>query len=594
MKVNRIDENAERLRQTLVLVALLVALPVILAVVFVTVYRTVSAPVSPCAEEVVSNLAARLHGDVPALDLCELLTLRREMRQLGLDTESLDVRIWAESVTHPPVLISVPPPSMDDKWAWRLSDDGCHAVAVASKADAADRRMVGLYDLLADTWVWTNKFLWPDQHEEPHVINRTLVVRYAKNNAKFAMEVSPDGKIVSIDPLSGNSAFEIPKLPPTRANCPGRPVALKHNVFFVTDPSTWHLTGYADRPLPGLYPAGHDGRGGNLNVTRFSGNGRFKFRVDFYNQAVIIEDPMTQCVMQRFEKCWSPAQFMIEEVIVARDGNGLAVFAKPATVANAPLPPLDWRVAAIDVFNGTVKRSANAGMPKQLPKQSPTIAFSRDDRWVFAIANGTARKDVLVISANTTPAREVARVPLSRLIDLPDGHGIELAALEGGNHLLIQCGNDFWLLDLSVMRNYASQLERMAAADYALAHPEETEEEESGAVYDDDDYFGMWMASYKPAPPIAPIALHAEQLYQHQAWRYAVARFGTCMEYAAMDARAPRINPLVYARAAFLAGQPKLGKDICRSALLALSSDRTDYNRMVRYHLQAFYFAEAQ
>jgi len=600
MKMKNGDENMARMRQTLIRVVTLALIPVILAIAFVAVYRTFTVPPPPRQDAATVALTNRLHT-AATMNLHDLQALRRDARQAGYATEEIDVRIWAQSVNHPPVLISVPPPGMDDKWAWTLSADGAYAIATGSKTDAIDRRTVGLYDLKANAWAWTNKFLWPTQHEEPHVFNGMLLLRYVKNNAMFAMEVSPDGKIISIDPLP-NSTFTMPSPPHAIPECPGQPVALKHNVFFVTDPSTWHLTGYAHCRLPGLYPAGK----GSEN-TRFSGNGRLKFQIDKDNGAVTVEDSLTQNVLQRLN-LWAPAtNILVRDATATRDGGTLTL----SVGTTAPARELN---IAIDVIAEKAKASQNteAALPKPpqephkkmvlvregyvtaattntLVSSAPPCAFSRDDRWMYFYKPDA---NSLIIAVNTEPAREIARVAsLDKVLGLTGGDPIKkLTALEEGRYILLQSeSNNFWLLDLSVMRNYASQLDRMAAADYALANPEEKDEEEEIA---EDDYFGMWLASYKPAPPIAPIALHAEQLYQHQAWFYAVARFNTCMEYAAMDSRAPRINPLLFARAALLAQQPALAKNICRSAFQALSADRTGYNRMMRYHFQALYFSD--
>ena len=603
MKVKREDEHAERMRRTLILSLTLVLLPVLAAIAFVAVYRALTVPPPPRQDEATVALTNRL-AHVEMLSLHELQMLRREARQAGYDTEAVDVRIWAESVAHPPVLISVPPPSMDDTWAWTLSADGAYAIATGSKTDSIDRRMVGLYDLKTDAWVWTNKFVWPTQYGEPHVINRALVLRYAKNNAAFAMEVSADGKIVSIDPLS-NRAIEPLSPPPARPECPGQPVALKHNVFFVTDPTSWHLTGYAHCRLPGLYPAGKsDGR------MCFSGNGLLKFQTG--DGKVIIEDSLTQHVLQRFN-VWTPStNTLFRKATTTLDGDTLTLSVETL----APARKLD---IAIDVIAEKAKTSLNTetSPPHSLSdkelwddgrwgsktsKGPPPHAITHDGRWVF-FAQWKDRKQYLVIAANGEPAvREIARVPFDNVLGSVGykQYVVWMNALEGGNHLVISCRDEYgvtsdWLLHLPVVWNYASQLERMTAADLALANPEKDEKEkDKKEADDDDDYFGTWMSYYKPAPPIAPIALHAEQLYQHQAWFYAAARFATCMEYAATDPRAPRINPLLFARTAFLAQQPKLGKAICRSAILALESDRTAYNRMVRYHLQALYFSDGK
>ncbi|MCL2104835.1 MAG: hypothetical protein FWH21_07260, partial [Kiritimatiellaeota bacterium] len=334
-------------------------------------------------------------------------------------------------------------------------------------------------------------------------------------------------------------------------------------------PSTWHLTGYAHCRLPGLYYAGK----GDDN-TIFSGNGRFKFRVE--GERILVEDSLTQKLLQSF-RVDKPS--IITGISTTREGDVLTVFVNEKSIA---------KCFAVNLVSGNVKETLGA---EKVPQTVEDIAFSRDGRWGFVIENNRGLNELVIITdANSGSHKEIALVPFGTLHSPIS----RLTLLEEERHLVIRSDDDFWLLDLSVARNYASQLDRMAAADYAQAHPEE-EDKETEKELEEDDYYGMWLASFKPTPPIAPIALHAEQLVQHQAWFYAIARFNTCMRYAAMDYRAPRINPLLYARASFLAGQPALGKAICRNVLeQVLLSDRTDYNRMIRYHLQALYFAEEQ
>jgi len=567
------SESVGRVRQTLMLAVMMVLVPMLLGVAFVWVYKTVPVARQPQQDAAEIALTNRLHH-AAQLSLRELQLLHRDARQAGYNTEEVDVRIWAASVQNPPVLMSVPPPGADDTWAWTLSSDGAYAVAMGARLDAAGRKTVGLYDLKTDEWVWTNKFVWPDTYEMPHVFNRTFILRYVKNNAKFAMEIDPAGKIKAINPLA-NSTFELARPPAAIPGCPGQPVALKHNVFFTAAPGTGNLTGYAHCRLPGLYPAGE----GDAN-TRFSGNGRLKFKVD--NGKVVIEDSLTQIVLQQFSNAWkTSANTELSGVAATRDGGQLTLYMKTTFEERGAVTARDWSTT-IDVIEAKSKTSfgADATPPKQ--PYPPTQARSRDGRWVFSVA----RDNEMVIATQGEPARVMARVPLGKLLDLPKPISY-LTALEEGRYLVIRCDADFWLLDLSVIRNYASQLERMAVSEAALANPDKQEEEEE----QEEDY-GIWIMP--PPLPIAPIALRGEQMYQHQAWFYAVARFATCMKNAAMDSRAPRINPLLYARASFLSQQPALGKAICRSALQALPYDYTDYNRMIRYHLQELYFADAK
>ena len=56
--------------------------------------------------------------------------------------------------------------------------------------------------------------------------------------------------------------------------------------------------------------------------------------------------------------------------------------------------------------------------------------------------------------------------------------------------------------------------------------------------------------------------------------------------------RAPRVNPLLQARADILSGQKQKARLVCRQALMGLIADPSDYNRMARYHLQGLLFSQ--
>lgn len=86
------------------------------------------------------------------------------------------------------------------------------------------------------------------------------------------------------------------------------------------------------------------------------------------------------------------------------------------------------------------------------------------------------------------------------------------------------------------------------------------------------------------------MALRAERFAAHQAWPYTAHLLETCAAGSALDGRAPRVNPLLKARAEILSGQRR-SRATCRQALRELLADPSPYNRMIRYHLQGLLFS---
>ncbi len=556
-------------------------LPLVLGILFVLAYQRLAAPprTAPDADHVAA-ITNRLN-DLNVTDLDELFLLRREARQAGIDTDEINLRIWAAQTARPAVLFRVAPPALSGQWDWHLSQDGRYAVAVSADVDAADRRCVGLFDLIANEWLWQNALPWPDTHEAPYVFDRRLILRYIKNASRFALEIAPEGRIVSIDRLQG-SAFALHVPPPAHSACPGKPVAVKGAVFFATDPDRQHLVGYALERVPGLRDAGL----GDDN-TLFSGNGRLKFAIK--DGVVTVSDSLTQTVLQRLN-AWKPAtNITVTGALTTHDGSSLSVFLK-ADFGGTPAVTREWSVA-IATYSGTVLPSFNPDALLAKPRRVvQKQAVSRDGRWQLSLSAANE----LQVCALPGP-REIARAAIGEALGLrrPLDH---IAFLETGRHVVLRQGERFWLLDFAAARGYAdlvSRMEASAAGVAALAQaPAETNLPPAVLAMtmgeDAIEDFEPW----PPLPPAAPYALRAERCAAHQAWPYAAALLDRCYEYSQSDGRAPRVNPLLYTRAKFLSGQPAQARLICRRALVDLLSDNSDYNRMIRYQLQGLFFSE--
>jgi hypothetical protein len=553
----------------------LLLIPLLLGLLFVMFYHTFTPSHTPPVST--TSITNRLE-DASVTNLTDLLALRRDARNEGYATDEIDLRIWAAQALRPAVLFHVQPPETGKRWNWHVSQDGRYAVAVSIGTDALERRQVGLFDLAADTWLWKSTLPWPDTHEAPYVFGGTLVLRYVKNAARFALEITPEGQIKALDKLSARSPALPTSLPPNpHPEYPGTPVASKNGIFFVTDPEHQSLIGFASERLPGLYYAGK----GDDN-TLFSGNGLLKFTIGA--GVITVSDSLTQTVLQKFAAWPSATNTFVSGTLTTHDGSGLNVFLR-TEFGGSPAVSREWSIAAA-TYTGTVLPSFNADALVAKPRRIlQAQALSRDSRWQLAV---TAANDLLISTAPRN--REVARIHLGALLGLskPISH---IAFLEEGRYALLRQGSNFWLLDFDVARGYAGLLARLSASAEAAAAPAvKPLTPPAPGSPEDDPYFVEEPQTALPSP--APFALRAERCADHQSWFYAAALLETCADYSAYDSRAPRVNPLLHAHTYLLSGQRQKARLVCRNALQSLISDSSDYNRMIRYQLQGILFAQ--
>ena len=571
--------DSRKPRQTALLGAAVFLTPVLLACLFAAVYHKLS-PNQAAKGSEPPGLTNRL-ADASVTNLTDLLALYREGREAGLPTDEVNLRIWAAQADRPAVLFSVAPPEAGKRWTWHLSQDGRFAVAVSIDCDALERRQVGLYDLALSEWVWKNTLPGPASHEAPPVFNRHLILRYVKKSTRFALELDPEGRIASLDKL-GRSAFSLSHAIPPNPAFPGLPVAAKNGVFFVTGDDRQSLIGYALEHLPALRYAGK----GDDN-TIFSGNGLLKFTVG--NGTVTVSDSLSRTVLQQVA-AWRPAtNIAVTGVLTTHDGSGLNVFLK-TDFGGVPAVSREWSVS-LATYTGTVLPSFNAdaqlAKPSR-PRQRQTV--SRDNHWALSV---DAAND-LVISVRADK-RAVAKVRLGALLGLskPLDH---IAFLEEGRHVVLRQGDNFWLLDFAAACGYADLLARLSASSDAVRLAAETASTNAppdafaAGAGEENDLFAA-EAREPDYPSASLLALRAERCAAHQAWPFSASMLEACAAYAAADGRAPRVNPLLQARAEILSGLRPQSRATCRKALRELVADPSAYNRMIRYHLQGLLFA---
>jgi hypothetical protein len=583
---------SKALLHTLSLACAVFLIPVLIGVLFVLASHRFMPQADGPSETVLALVTNRLH-DGSATNAAQLAVLRRDLRNEGLPTEEIDLRLWAARAAEPECLFRVPPPDPDKRWNWHIAQDGRHALAVSIQFDASERRTVGLYDFVDETWVWTHALPWPDAHESPYVFDRHVVVRYVKNTVRFALELDDKGQIISIDKL-GAGAFAMPTAISADPLFPGSPVALKNNVFFTADPTDSALLGYAHQPLPGLRYAGP----GDANTT-FSGNGQLKFTAA--QGRVTVADSLTQTVLQRFNAWPNATNTTVTATLASHDGANFTVFLQ-TVFDGAPPVKREWSVA-IDLYAGTVKQSVNAAARFAKPVRTVSQhALTADGRWRFDISDAND----LRVSPASDPGRAVARVALAPLgLRAPIR---SLAFLENGRHLVLRQDADVWLLDVATARAYGGLTARVANADRTISletyrvKRETGPEDKTGAqlalspqgyglaeLFDSDTSFSFMPDPDATAP--AYQALRAERFASNQAWGYAADLLSDTARLQAFDPRAPRVNPLLLARCQILSGQRQAARATCRDALRTLIADRSAENRMIRYLLQGLLFA---
>ena len=561
-----------------------------------------------------AQLTARLH-DGSATDIAQLAALRRDLRNAGFPTDEADLRLWAARAEEPECLFRVTPPDAAKRWRWHLANDGLYALAVDSQADAAGRRAVGLYDLASEEWLWNNLLPWPDTHEAPYVFDRRTIIRYAKNDIRFALEVDRNGKIISIDKL-GAGAFPLPPPPPPNPRFPGlTAVAGRNGIFFAADPQDGTLHGYAHNTLPGLRYAGPCNE-----TTTFSGNGLMKFSA--VTGIVTVADSLTQTVLQTYKAWPAESDTVVNGMAASFDGSNL-VISLNSTFTGTPPVKRDWSMD-IDIYSGKGKPNVSDQQPPMPERAASLTAVSPDGKWRFTV---DADNGIIITAENTkTPtAPPAARVALASLGLITPIQSI--AFLEGGRHLVIRQRDDVWLLDFTVARSYGGVMARAAACSKTIsqefyrirretngtdkANAKLATSTEGYGVSEDYSDADILAADDPFADATAPsyLLLRAETLVANQAWKYAAATLEEAARLQANDPRAPRINPLLLARCQMLAGQDKKARVTCRDALRTLLMRPVMYdsatgttrpphnieesdNRMIRYHLQSLLFSK--
>ncbi len=570
--------STRNILQTALLACGILCAPALLGIVAVVMMHRTNPPPAPPSEEIAASLT-NLLADASASGRSQLLDLYRDCREQGLPTEEVNLRLWASCATDPTVLFRIPPPAGNREWLWSLSQDGLFAIAVSRTRDAIERCDVALYDMVEEKWLWTKVLPWPKTHDQPYVFNRHLILRYSKNGMRFALELSPSGAILGIDKL-GQGTFPECMPPAPHAPFSGEPVAIRNGVYFTADPKDGDLRGYALAPLPGFCPAGTGDE-----HTRFSGNGLLKFNVS--TGVVTVCDSLTQTVLQRIDAWPHTTNTVVTGTLATHDGSSLTVFLKTDFGGRPPVTR-EWSVA-IALYTGTVLRSFNADALFARPKGGESLeSASPDGLWQLTIQGSNT-----LSVTSTASARELSSIPLASLGLMSAVNN--LSFLEEGRHVSIRDGHSFWLLDFSQALHYGDLLSRMESCTRFTPQPTNQLADVTSAPENDSRMFDPDALAYstdREATSPSYLAQRAELFAAHQAWGYAAALLEQTRRLQEYDSRAPRVNPLLQARCQILSGNIEKAKATCREALNGLILDQTDYNRMIRYHLQGILFSQ--
>lgn len=255
-KLDGAKDKSNALRASLLAVAVL-AVPAFFAIVAVVCWKLFVKPVftpqpleSP-VENCSSNAAA-----VEQQPLEGSLADRENLRLQGEPIGGANLKIWMQQANSPLPIFRVEPPSATNvtgaAWRWAFPQGARYVIAFTRDADAAGRRLVGLYDLIGEEWVWRSLLPWPEESEQPFAAEGRLLLAYSRNGRRFMLQVAKDGQIAGIDPLVAGKAgtARMTVLGGTNGEF------VVDNVCFTVAETNGTLTGRAALPFPGFHQDG--------------------------------------------------------------------------------------------------------------------------------------------------------------------------------------------------------------------------------------------------------------------------------------------------------------------------------------------------
>ena len=600
--ISKTDDKTN-LRKTILLAALIFLIPFGIATFF-GFFITRNSPLNQETTPALTNAQNIAHTNMPACspdaNVTELLEYRQTLRLAGVSVDAVNIRIWAAAENNPALLLSVSPPAPGLWWNWRISKDGRYALAIASGSGDSILREVALYSFKDECWLWQKKLPWPKTHEDPWVFNDTTIIRSSKNNHRFAMEISPAGDIVSIDPLGKGGPFPNNELN-LNARITGTAVALRSNVCFSSGNEAPILNGYALKTLPGLYDAGPAD-----NSTCFSGTGLLKFTAE--DGTITIRDSFTGISLYKKEAWTASSNTVVSAIQSNRDGSEvtlsmISTFNNPETITRP------WNIL---LHPATDELAVNMSNTPTITKFHPsTTVRSPDGKWIINLRDAS----ILEIFDVST-GKEIVEVDLKKHINCRNNPITQASLLTGERFIVLRQRNQAHLLDLHVILHYGDVLARLDVSRDILDSYTATElsqtnltdnamrEIDKGEKASESDSFNYEMSLYEMdfmdphdlEPPALPsiLSLQAEYLSDHHAWLYATMKLERLMNIQEQDNRAPKANPLLYTRYSLLSKDSQRANNGCIKGLESLFYDQTPYNLMIRFQMLKTLFQESE
>ncbi len=606
-RANALAADAERgrSRRPAVIAALLFLAPLLGIVALALFARRIAPAHKQHRAGVVAD--ERRAADVPPVPparatVSELIEYRDTLRSRGDFTDFANIRLWAAAAAEPSLLFAISPPR-SGAWRWSVSQCGTHVLAIERTESLL--REVALFCIADEQWVWRKTLPWPDVYEDPWIFGGHLVLRSSKNGRRFAMEMDAYGSIIALDSLQDGPPFaHSPPQPP--AGLPGDCVAERAGAFFVCRADS-ALQIYARPGLPGLHPLRSSvdtpATGAPPDAETISGNALLQ--IEAIRGALVIRDAYTRRTLERREVWRHSEDTTVRGIESNRDGSEIAVHL--TTSFDFPQPAQrNWRV--IYKPAETLIETETAA-PPPLPRLWQQELSIPERALRVAVADGA----LLISSTRAAAAPAVAVAPSEIAATAQSVTGLSL--LESNRHILLRCGAAVYLLDLYAVLHYGDLLDRIRHADRMIAEHGAAKLMHTTLLNDDlralpeylrasgsDDHFNYEMIDYyqdildprKLEPPAYPsiLSLQAEYLAAHRAWLYAAKKLEQLGTIQERDHRAPRTNPLLYARYALLAGDEKSAARSCEQGLNTLFYDSSPYNRMIRWQLLKMLFDE--
>ncbi|MBQ9432512.1 MAG: hypothetical protein IJU44_13275 [Kiritimatiellae bacterium] len=529
----------------------------------------------------------------------ELMATRQHLRDSGIDTDAINLRIWAECAASPEILVRVDSPDRNERLSWLFSDDSRYVLAVSAETDNLKRKLVALYDFSSERWLWKQRLEWPEDYGGLIVwTNNHCFVEYTQNERDFCIEIDEHGKPADIRQIAKRTAVPDNNAVagPSR-QYPGDVVTVQGGIVYTTDVGG-AVTGYSESALPGFFYAGTGDA-----FTVFSGNGMFKYNLE--RGHIRVYDSLTQDLLLD-HRAWDGADSTeVLSTLATYTGDQFSAILR--STFDGDSVSRTWAVK-LNPVTGKMQRSTEASV-SETPDRSISRQITAYQRWKLALQAGNK------LEISDADGSAVART----VLPVGEGEVDGMKLLEDGHHIVFRRGKDFWILDFATAIRYADWKanlrngRRMIPVD--LVAKLELQERQFRASFSYNITAaeaarltnGVMLSELKRtckekrAP--AYLELRTQILVANRAWQLASALMLDAETLQDGDNRSSKINLLLQGRVAALAGRHRLAAAAMRNLYTSLQPPRNYYysyyyygnrreetvDQMLKFHMEQLF-----